>query len=120
MQGGHLFWDGAKWVVRSERAADDLVHVEEISARIANGHGSEKHLAKEDLPAGVTSRAEYAGVISDTIVNGEVRALQGDRFAFWKGGSVVIFNSKADDFGSAYVPKNGYSYFDGSSPGGLH
>ena len=114
LKGGEFAWDGVR-LLRMGHRIEEYAHADEIAAQIADGHGWKRHLKKGDLPVGVTTKAQYAGVIHDTIMNGDIRKLQNGRFAFWRNGSIVIVDPGADDFGTAFVPKDGLDYFLGKT-----
>jgi hypothetical protein len=105
--------DGARLLIRTAKGWEELSHVDEISARIANGHGWEKHLKAKDLPLGVTNIAEYAGAVHDIVWNGQIRRLECGRWAFWYDGSVAIVDPASADFGAAFVPKARYKVLSG-------
>ncbi len=78
---------------------------------IAGGHAFDKHVLSKGEYPGVTSRQEFAQIIEDVIMNGEMRTLSGGRTAYWKDGTVVIGNPNSADGGTAYRPDKGYDYF---------
>jgi hypothetical protein len=41
-----------------------------------------------------------------------VRRLSGGRTAYWKDGVVLIMNPDSADGGTAFVPRNGFKYFE--------
>jgi hypothetical protein len=46
-------------------------------------------------------------------MNGDSRALSGDRTAYWSDGTVVIRHPGTEDGGTAFRPASGYDYFLG-------
>jgi RHS repeat-associated protein len=91
-----------------------LVHnVCPTAESISNGHAFEKHVVERGEFPGVRTRAEFAEVIDDVMMNPQqVRNLSNGRTAYWKNGVVVIKNPAAGDLGTAFVPKDGVSYFN--------
>lgn len=78
---------------------------------IAGGHAFAKHAGQ--FP-GVTTPGQFAKVVEGVMENAShVRSLSGGRTAFWKDGVVVIRNPGAVDGGTAFVPTNGFQYFQG-------
>lgn len=82
------------------------------SQEIAGGHAFTKHVVEGGEFLGVRTRAEFAQVIENTM-GGVSKALSGGRTAYWKDGVVVIRNPGAVDGGTAFVPTNGFAYFEG-------
>ncbi|WP_147251745.1 mAFB alternative [Blastococcus sp. TF02-8] len=83
------------------------------SEEIAGGHAFNKHVVQLGEFSGVTTRAEFASVIENTIMKGESRSLSGGRVAYWNQGVVVIRNPNAVDGGTAFRPTDGYDYYTG-------
>jgi filamentous hemagglutinin len=87
-------------------------HLRFVSQRIAAGHAFKKHIA--DFP-GISTPAQFAAEI-DRILRAPTatRVLRGGREAFWDAltGTVVIYNPKDPDLGTAFKPTNGRQYFD--------
>lgn len=78
---------------------------------IAAGHAYQKHVVERGEFPGVRTRSEFASLVENTIVRGEMRPLSGNRLAYWHNGMVVIRNPRAGDGGTAFAPTQGYSYF---------
>ena len=93
--------------------AADNGYAESIGVEISNGHAFDKHVIKLGEFPGVTTREQFARVIADVVMNGESRALDAGRTAYWSDGTVVIRNPSSADGGTTLRPKNGYDYFLG-------
>lgn len=96
--------------------ADDVLNGVRLRAQlsgqeIAGGHAFEKHILDLGEFPGIRTRAQFASLIEDVVLNGEMRALGGGRTAFWRDGTVVIRNPRAPDGGTAFQPTDGYDYF---------
>jgi hypothetical protein len=78
---------------------------------IAGGHAFQKHVIEKGEFPGITTQKQFASLIEDVVSNGEMRTLSGGRTAYWQNGTVVIRNPGAVDGGTAFRPKDGYSYF---------
>jgi RHS repeat-associated protein len=78
---------------------------------IAGGHAFGKHVVVNGEFPGVTTRSGFAAVIEATVIDGEMRTLGGGRTAYWSNGTVVIRDPRAADGGTAFRPRDGYSYF---------
>ncbi|MET9634348.1 tachylectin-related carbohydrate-binding protein [Lentzea sp. NPDC006480] len=78
---------------------------------IANGHAYQKHVVEQGEFPGVRTRAEFAQLVENTIVRGEMRPLNNNRLAYWYNGMVVIRSPRAADGGTAFAPRDGYNYF---------
>jgi RHS repeat-associated protein len=91
--------------------------------KIANGHAFAKHVQGIGAAAGdnlfrglgISTVAQFEAHIGKIVANPTAqRALSGGRTAFWDGKTktVVIFNPKAVDAGTAFQPTNGMAYFN--------
>jgi len=81
---------------------------------IAGGHSFEKHVATQAEFPGIRTRGEFADMIENVVNNyGDIKHLSGGRTAYWRDGVVVIRNPAAVDGGTAFVPRDGYAYFEG-------
>jgi hypothetical protein len=51
----------------------------------------------------------------ENVINdyGDIKRLSGGRTAFWRDGVVLIRNPSAVDGGAAFMPRDGYAYYDG-------
>jgi hypothetical protein len=99
--------------VDADRLAADRANAESIGNEISQGHAFDKHVVERGEFPGVTTREQFAGVIGDTVTNGESRALSGGRTAYWSDGTVVIRDPGTADGGTAFRPTSGYDYFQG-------
>lgn len=95
------------------RQVTDKAYAERIGAEISGGHAFDKHVVGQAEFPGVTTREQFASVIEDAVMNGESRALSGDRTAYWSDGTVVIRHPGTEDGGTAFRPANGHDYFLG-------
>jgi hypothetical protein len=82
----------------------------------AEGHAFDKHSA-EFKSVGIDSRERYAELIDRimrTSATENVRHLARDRTAYWDPatGTVVIHDREAADYGTAFRPRDGRTYFD--------
>jgi hypothetical protein len=98
---------------RDARLAADNAYAESIGDEISKGHAFDKHVIKLGEFPGVATREQFARVIRDAVMNGESRALNAGRTAYWSDGTVVIRNPSSPDGGTTLRPKNGYDYFVG-------
>jgi hypothetical protein len=81
---------------------------------IAGGHSYEKHVVSQGEFPGIRTRGQFADMIENVINNyDEMKCLSGGRIAYWRDGVVVIRNPSAVDGGTAFVPRDGYTYFEG-------
>jgi hypothetical protein len=112
--------NGADAVNSAERMHDatrgNVVDGVRLNARlagqeIAGGHAYQKHVVEQGEFPGVRTRSEFASLVENTIVQGEMRPLSGNRLGYWHNGMVVIRNPRAGDGGTAFAPRGGYSYF---------
>ncbi len=100
----------------ASRPGGNVVDGVRLNARLAgqeisNGHAYQKHVIEQGEFPGVRTRSEFASLVENTIVQGEMRPLSGNRLAYWHNGMVVIRNPRAGDGGTAFAPTQGYSYF---------
>ena len=72
------------------RRVTDKAYAERIGAEISEGHAFDKHVVDQAEFPGVTTREQFASLIEGAVMNGESRALSGDRTAYWSDGTVVI------------------------------
>ena len=93
------------------RGVTDKAYAERIGAEISGGHAFDKHVVDQAEFPGVTTREQFSGLIEGAVMNGESRALSGDRTAYWSDGTVVIRNPGAPDGGTAFRPTSGHDYF---------
>jgi hypothetical protein len=87
----------------------------DLAGRISGGHAFDKHVIKQAEYPGVTSQSQFGGVVQGAIENATAKkALANGRYAWWHDASqtVVIFDPKSPDLGTAFRPKNGKAYFD--------
>jgi hypothetical protein len=81
---------------------------------IAGGHSYEKNVVSQGEFPGIRTRGQFADMIENVINNyDEMKCLSGGRIAYWRDGVVVIRNPSAVDGGTAFVPRDGYTYFEG-------
>ncbi len=99
--------------IASSAAGAARLRAQLAAEEISGGHAFVKHVVEQGEFPGVRTRAEFAQVIEDVIINGEPRGLSGGRTAYWRGGVVVIRNPGVVDGGTAFVPRDGYAYFLG-------
>ena len=88
---------------------------ERVADAIANGHAWEKHVIKRAEFPGVTTPTQFAEHIQEVLENpSAVRRLVDGRSLYWdeRSGTLVLVNPNASDFGSAYVPTRGRTYFN--------
>jgi redox-sensitive bicupin YhaK (pirin superfamily) len=95
------------------RRVTDKAYAERTGAEISGGHAFDKHVVDQAEFPGVTTREQFADLIEGAVMNGESRALSGDRTAYWSDGTVVIRHPGTEDGGTAFRPANGYDYFLG-------
>ena len=98
---------------REARLAADNAYAESIGDEISKGHAFDKHVIELGEFPGVTTREQFARVITDVVMNGESRALNAGRTAYWSDGTAVIRDSSSPDGGTTFRPKSGYDYFLG-------
>ncbi|WP_077927560.1 hypothetical protein [Wohlfahrtiimonas populi] len=85
---------------------------------IANGHAFQKHVinGKEFEDLGIKTIDDFQRHINNIIENPSsiIKKLERDRVAFWDdaSGTLIIFDPRSKDKGTAFRPKNGKSYFD--------
>ena len=77
----------------------------------ADGHAFVKHVIEQGEFPGIRTRAQFADMIENVVLNGERRVRNGGATAYWRNGVIVIRNPKAADGGTVFAPKEGYSYF---------
>ncbi len=95
------------------KPANDSIYL--TAKSIAYGHSFTKH-ANEFTMLGITSKAQFAEFIDAIIRNARgnnVRNLSAGRIAYWDDatGTVVIYNPKDVDAGTAFRPTKGKTYF---------
>jgi hypothetical protein len=80
---------------------------------IAGGHAFEKHVIDLGEFPGVRTRPQYADMIENVIRDyDDIKHLSAGRTAYWRDGVVVIRNPSAIDGGTAFVPRDGFAYFE--------
>jgi len=77
----------------------------------ADGHAFQKHVVEQGEFPGIRTRAQFADMIEDVILNGERRVRSDGASAYWRNGVIVIRNPASRDGGTVFAPKEGYSYF---------
>lgn len=86
-----------------------------IAEQIAKGHAYTKHVEKgSDFPE-IKSRAEFAELIAEVMIDPSSRArpLREGRQAFWseRHRMIVILDFFSEDGGTAYRPDSGKDHF---------
>jgi hypothetical protein len=61
----------------------------------ANGHAFQKHVIDQGEFPGIRTRAQFADMVEDVILNGERRIRSDGTTAFWQNGVIVIRNPKS-------------------------
>ena len=109
----------ARFATNSGSGASSAANGARLNSRltaeeIAGGHSFEKHVATQAEFPGIRTRGEFADMIENVVNNyGDIKHLSGGRTAYWRDGVVVIRNPAAVDGGTAFVPRDGYAYFEG-------
>ncbi|WP_018543808.1 polymorphic toxin-type HINT domain-containing protein [Streptomyces sp. LaPpAH-108] len=99
--GGCSVADGPR--LRAKLAAEELAG--------ADGHAFQKHVVEQGEFPGIRTRAQFADMIEDVILNGKRRVRSDGTSAYWRNGVIVIRNPGSRDGGTVFAPKEGYSYF---------
>lgn len=108
------------------RKADDLMggalsgmgrasRTSTIANTIANGHAFEKHVIQRGEFSSIVTREQFSAHIDNVMSNPTAtRSLENGRTGYWHepSGTVVIYNPKAADNGTAFVPADGVSFFN--------
>lgn len=80
---------------------------------IAGGHAYVKHVVERGEFPGIQTRAQFADMIETVITDySDIAHMSGGRTAYWRDGVVVIRHPSAVDGGTAFVPTDGYAYFE--------
>ncbi|MGK5732830.1 polymorphic toxin-type HINT domain-containing protein [Streptomyces sp. URMC 124] len=95
--------------VANARRLQARMAAEELAG--ADGHAYRKHVVEQGEFPGIRTRAQFAEMIEDVILNGERRVGALGRSAYWKNGVIVIRNPGSPDGGTVFAPKAGYDYF---------
>jgi hypothetical protein len=87
-----------------------------VGLKIANGHAFQKHQA-ELLAIGIRDQRTFSEVVQRTMQEATAenrKALTRGRVAYWNPSHnlVVIYDPERSDAGTAFVPKNGKTYFE--------
>ena len=82
-------------------------------------HGAEfgagRRIANKAFPRpGLTSESELAAKVESILAGGPGEPISNGRTKFWEDatGTIVIFNSRARDCGTAFRPNQGRRYYD--------
>lgn len=82
-----------------------------VGEEIAGGHAFQKHVIEKGEFPEISTKAQFASLIENAVMRGEMRTLGGGKTAYWHEGTVVIRNPRSPDGGTAFRPDNGYNYF---------
>jgi hypothetical protein len=87
-------------------------HAAAAAGHIADGHAWTKHKAEYHGSA-ITTDAQFKALVEKIMKTPGV-AISDGRHKWWDAThkTIVIFNPKADDCGTAFVPTAGKSYYD--------
>ena len=90
----------------------DVKHAAATAGHIANGHAWTKHQAEYHGTA-ITSLAKFQSLV-DTILKTSGAAMSNGRHKWWDATTktIVIFNPKDGDCGTAFKPTAGKTYYD--------
>jgi len=85
-----------------------------VANKIANGHAYDKHAQTGEFGTNMT-REEFASHVNGIIKNpSETKQLERGRTGYWDNSSktTVVHDPHSSDGGTAFVPRQGKSYFD--------
>lgn len=112
--------------VTSAYAACPVSSNDGIAAKIASGHAWRNHksefvsgkviagLAMPSSPK-ITSSSSFRAHIFSVISSGKKKSLKSGRRAYWwaSTGTIVIYDPRSNDCGTAFRPSKGKNYFNG-------
>jgi len=86
---------------------------EMAAVKIARGHAYQKHVVERGEFPGVSTPQEFEALTLNVINSSEAqKSLARGRYAYWKGGIVVIIDPNNPDMGTVFRPSMGRRYFD--------